>query len=270
MIIRADVQTMSGRKPFERDWAIRAVELTKCFGSVTALDHLTIEIEGGHLFGFLGPNGAGKTTFIKLLTGQLRPTSGQALVLGYDVLQDPLEVKRRIGLVADEPNLYDYLTPREFLRFVGRLYGLEQTEIERRSAELLDLMSLKGKDDALCKELSHGMRKKLELAAALIHDPEVLLLDEPFSGIDPVDSRAIKDVLQELTERGMTIFMSSHVLEIVERLCTEIAIIHQGHLVGQGSVAELRQRAAAGADSTLEDVFLTLVQAQPREVGLSW
>ena len=250
--------------------AIRTVELTKHFGSVIALDHCSIQVEEGHFFGFLGPNGAGKTTFIKLLTGQLRPTSGQPVVLGYDVLQNPLEVKRRIGLVSDEPNLYDYLTPREFLRFVGRLYGLERAEIERRSAELLALMSLNAKGDALCKELSHGMRKKLELAAALIHDPKVLFLDEPFSGIDPVDSRAIKVVLHELTERGVTVLMSSHVLEIVERLCTEIAIIHHGHLVGQGSVAELRQRAVAGADSTLEDVFLTLVQAQPKEGGLWW
>lgn len=257
-------------KSFKVNCAIRAVELTKHFGSVIALDHFSVQIEEGRFFGFLGPNGAGKTTFIKLLTGQLRPTSGQPVVLGYDVLQNPLEVKRRIGLVSDEPNLYEYLTPREFLRFVGRIYGLERAKIEQRSAELLALVSLTAKCDVICKELSHGMRKKLEVAAALIHDPKVLFLDEPFSGIDPVDSRAIKDVLRELTERGVTVFMSSHVLEIVERLCTEIAIIHHGRLVGQGSVAELRQRAMAGANSPLEDVFLTLIQAQPKEGKLWW
>ena len=252
------------------DWAIRTVSLTKRFGSLSALDSFSIEIERGRFFGFLGPNGAGKTTFIRLLTGQLRPTSGQAFVLGYDLAQNPLEVKRRIGLVADEPNLYDYLTPREFLRFVGRLYSLERGEIERRSTELLSLMNLNSKGDALCKELSHGMRKKLELAAALIHDPQVLFLDEPFSGIDPVDSRAIKEVLLQLTSRGVTVFMSSHVLEMVEKLCDEIAIIHQGHLLSQGSVTQLRQHTLTATNATLEEVFLSLVQAQPREGSLWW
>jgi len=246
--------------------AIETAGLTKRFGNVEALVDLTLQVRKGCLFGFLGPNGAGKTTTLRLLTGLLRPTAGSARVLGYDVVVHPLEIKRRIGVVFDEPALYEYLTPREFLRFVGEAYRLPHREIERRSERLLEFLTLTDKADALCRELSHGMRHKLDLAAALLPDPEVLFLDEPLTGIDPIDARAIKEALRTFVRRGGTVFLSSHVLDVVERLCDEVGILHRGRLLAQGDLETLRERVRSGGREaeTLEDVFLRLVGAGPK------
>jgi len=253
------------------EWAIETEGLTKRFGEVTALLGLSLRVRKGCLFGFLGPNGAGKTTTLRLLTGLLRPTAGSARVLGWDVVRHPLEVKRRIGVVFDEPALYEYLTPREFLAFVGEAYGLPRREIERRTTRLLEFLTLADKADALCRELSHGMRHKLELAAALLPDPEVLFLDEPLTGVDPIDARAIKETLRAFVRRGGTVFLSSHVLDVVERLCDEVGILHRGRLLAQGDLEALRERARSGGREaeTLEDVFLQLVGAGPKE-GWLW
>ena len=250
------------------EFPIVTQNLSKKYGDFTVVSELSLRVKRGSFFGFLGPNGAGKTTTIKMLAGLLRPTSGNASVLGYDTVIQGLEVKRYMGLVSDEPALYEYLTAREFLRFVGGIYRLSKAQIAERTEHLLEMMTLSNKGDSLSKELSFGMRKKLELAAALLHDPQVLLLDEPFTGIDPIDVRVIKDALAVLTRRGVTIFMSSHVLEMVEKLCDEVAILHQGRLVGQGTTAVLREQAKTGADSSLEEVFLKLVEAPHKETSL--
>jgi len=253
-----------------RGVSIFARGLTKRFGALTAVDGISLEVAEGEFFGFLGPNGAGKSTTIKMLCGLLRPTAGEIRVAGFDLARQPLEVKRRIGVLSEEPALYERLTAREYLMFAGQMYGLTLAEARRRAHDLLDLMELSETDKKLIVDYSMGMKKKTALAAALIHRPRVLFLDEPFNGIDAVSVRAIRNVLQTLRERGTTIFFSSHVLEVVERLCTRVAIIHRGRIVGEGTLAELREKAKAGGDSTLEDIFLRLVEARDSEDNLSW
>ncbi len=244
--------------------------LTKQFGDVTAVDDIDLRVREGEFFGFLGPNGAGKSTTIKMLCGLLRPTAGSMSIAGYDVQAQPLEVKRRIGVLPEEVSLYERLTGSEFLVFAGRMHGLHGEEAGRRADELLNLLELAEVRDKLIVDYSLGMKKKVAFAAALIHRPKVMFLDEPFSGIDPISVRAIRTVLHELTEHGTTMFFTSHVLEVVERLCTRIAIIHRGKIVGEGGVAELRAKAEAGGDSTLEDIFLKLVEARVEDDTLSW
>jgi ABC-2 type transport system ATP-binding protein len=247
--------------------AVETSRLVRRFGDFTAVDHLELRVERGRFFGFLGPNGAGKSTTIKMLTGLLAPTSGRALVLGQDIRREPLEVKRRIGVVPEDLNLFERLTGHEMLTFTGRMYGLGQLEIAERTAELLALMELDAEPKKLVVEYSHGMKKKLSLACALIHRPEMLFLDEPFEGIDAIASRTLKDLLSRLTARGLTVFLTSHVLEIVERLCTDIAIISQGRLVAAGSLEELRQGIHVEGDSSreapgpmsLEDYFIHVI-----------
>jgi ABC-2 type transport system ATP-binding protein len=246
--------------------AVETSGLVRRFGDFTAVDHLSLRVERGRFFGFLGPNGAGKSTTIKMLTGLLAPTSGRIHVLGLDIESEPLEVKRRIGVVPEDLNLFERLTGREMLTFTGRMYGLSKVEIAERTAELLALMELDGEPKKLVVEYSHGMKKKLSLACALIHRPEMLFLDEPFEGIDAIASRTLKDLLSRLTARGLTVFLTSHVLEIVERLCTDIAIISQGKLVASGSLEELRQGIRVEGDGrdtvgpmSLEDYFIRVI-----------
>jgi ABC-2 type transport system ATP-binding protein len=243
--------------------AVETVELVKQFGNFVAVDHLNLQVNRGSFFGFLGPNGAGKSTTIKMLTGLLAPTSGRLHVLGFDISEQPMEVKRRIGVVPEDLNLFERLTGAEMLSFTGRMYGLGKQEIGQRSKELLDLMELQDEPRKLIVEYSHGMKKKLSLACALIHRPEILFLDEPFEGVDAIASRTLKDLLSRLTARGLTVFLTSHVLEIVERLCSDIAIIAQGKLLASGSLNELRKGIRLEGDGdgpvSLEEYFIHVV-----------
>ena len=244
--------------------------LTKRFGDLVAVDGLDLAVREGEFFGFLGPNGAGKSTTIKMLCGLLRPNAGRMVVAGYDAATHPLEVKRNIGVLPEEIALYERLTGEEFLVFAARMHGLPLEEARRRCEELLDLLELTEARGKLIVDYSMGMKKKTAFAAALIHRPKVMFLDEPFNGIDPVSVRAIRNVLRHLTERGTTIFFTTHVMEVVERLCTRVAVINRGKIVGDGNLAELRAKAEAGADSSLEDIFLKLVEARVDEETLSW
>jgi ABC-2 type transport system ATP-binding protein len=245
--------------------AVETFNLVRRFGDFMAVDDLNLTVQRGSFFGFLGPNGAGKSTTIKMLTGLLAPTSGGIRVLGRDIATEPLEVKKRIGVVPEDLNLFERLTGAEMLSFTGRMYGLQKAEIAERSPELLELMELRDEPKKLIVEYSHGMKKKLSLACALIHRPEILFLDEPFEGIDAIASRTLKDLLSRLTERGLTVFLTSHVLEIVERLCSDIAIISQGKLLAAGSLAELRKGIRLEDDGeekgpvSLEEYFIQVV-----------
>ena len=222
--------------------AIETTLLTRQFGDFTAVDHVNLTVEAGQFFGFLGPNGAGKSTTIKMLTGLLAPTSGTIHILGADLTQNSAELKRQIGVVPEGMALFGRLTASEYLRFVGRMYGLDKATTLQRTEELLEFMNLADQQKKLVTDFSHGMQKKLALAAAVIHGPKVLFLDEPFEGVDAIAAGTLKTMLQRMIARGATIFLTSHVLEIVERLCTHIGIIHRGQLVAQGSIEELRAR----------------------------
>jgi len=257
--------------------AVETLELVKQFGDFVAVDHLNLHVNRGSFFGFLGPNGAGKSTTIKMLTGLLAPTSGTLHVLGLDISAQPMEVKRRIGVVPEDLNLFERLTGAEMLAFTGRMYGVSREEIAQRSKELLDLMELQDEPRKLIVEYSHGMKKKLSLACALIHRPEILFLDEPFEGVDAIASRTLKDLLSRLTARGLTVFLTSHVLEIVERLCTDIAIISQGRLLASGSLNELRKGIRLDGDGdgpvSLEEYFIHVVggtRSGSEEEVLQW
>jgi ABC-2 type transport system ATP-binding protein len=245
--------------------AVETSALVRRFGDFVAVDNLNLSVPRGSFFGFLGPNGAGKSTTIKMLTGLLAPTSGSISVLGRDLSAEPLEVKRRIGVVPEDLNLFERLTGAEMLSFTGRMYGLQKAEIAQRAPELLDLMELRNEPRKLIVEYSHGMKKKLCLACALIHRPEMLFLDEPFEGIDAIASRTLKDLLSRLTARGLTVFLTSHVLEIVERLCTDIGIISQGKLLAVGSLDDLRKGIKLDDDGqqaapiSLEEYFIHVV-----------
>ena len=243
--------------------AVETFSLVKQFGDFVAVDHIDLHVNRGSFFGFLGPNGAGKSTTIKMLTGLLAPTSGSLRVLGFDIAEQPMEVKRRIGVVPEDLNLFERLTGAEMLTFTGRMYGVGRDEIAQRAKELLELMELQEDPKKLIIEYSHGMKKKLSLACALIHRPEILFLDEPFEGVDAIASRTLKDLLSRLTTRGLTVFLTSHVLEIVERLCTDIAIIAQGKLLAAGSLNELRQGISLDDNGrgpvSLEEYFIHVV-----------
>ena len=261
------------------EMAIRTEQLTRRFGSLAAVDSIDLQVEAGQFFGFLGPNGAGKSTTIKMLTGLLAPTSGRMELLGVDFQARPAEVKRQIGVVPEGMGLFERLTGKEYLRFVGRMYGLDRATTEKRAEELLEFMQLADREKTLVADYSHGMQKKLALAAAVIHGPRILFLDEPFEGVDALAAGALKSLLGRMTERGVTIFLTSHVLEIVERLCSHVAIISQGRLVANGSLEELRAGVASslpGAQGdqrlTLEEIFLSIVGAGGGEPAqeLSW
>jgi ABC-2 type transport system ATP-binding protein len=288
--------------------AIETTSLTRRFGDFTAVDNVNLTVDAGQFFGFLGPNGAGKSTTIKMLTGLLAPTSGAIRILGADLTENSAELKRQIGVVPEGMALFGRLTASEYLLFVGRMYGLDQATTLQRTNELLEFMNLadSAEQKKLITDFSHGMQKKLALAAAVIHGPRVLFLDEPFEGVDAIAAGTLKSMLQRMIARGVTIFLTSHVLEIVERLCTHIGIIHRGQLVAQGSIEQLRagvrrsappspQRASSpgtpipprpgeealphsAAEPTLEQIFLEIVgtdrdgnlAATPPEQELSW
>src|SRR5437764_9161276 len=242
--------------------SIRTQALTRRFGELLAVEDVNLQVAPGQFFGFLGPNGAGKSTTIKMLTGLLAATSGRIEILGLDLETKPADVKRQIGVVPEGMALFGRLTGSEYLNFVGRMYGLDRDTAARRAAELLEFMQLADQPKTLVTDYSHGMQKKLALAAAVIHGPKVLFLDEPFEGVDAIAAGTLKAMLQRMIARGATIFLTSHVLEIVERLCSHVAIIHQGRLVAQGPLDELRSNVTAesglqaGEKTTLEDFFL--------------
>lgn len=270
--------------------AISTEHLTRRFGQLIAVDDVNLQVAAGQFFGFLGPNGAGKSTTIKMLTGLLAPTAGRMEILGLDLGGKSVEVKRQIGVVPEGMALFARLTGAEYLNFAARMYGLDRETAARRSSELLEFMQLSDQPKTLVTDYSHGMQKKLALAAAVIHNPKILFLDEPFEGVDAIASGTLKSMLQRMIAHGATIFLTSHVLEIVERLCSHVAIIHRGKLVAQGSIEELRagveaQAAAAlsvnaptdsaapltGGKLTLEQIFLRIVgESGPAEQELSW
>jgi len=247
---------------------------------LTAVEDVTLSVAPGQFFGFLGPNGAGKSTTIKMLTGLLAPSSGRIEILGLDLENNPVEVKRQIGVVPEGMALFGRLTGAEFLNFAGRMYGLGRETAALRTAELLDFMQLADQPKKLVTDYSHGMQKKLALAAAVIHGPKVLFLDEPFEGVDAIAAGMLKNMLTGMINRGATIFLTTHVLEIVERLCSHVAIISKGRLVANGSIEELRTGVAStlpGTEGeqrlTLEEIFLAIVGAggqQEQAPELTW
>jgi ABC-2 type transport system ATP-binding protein len=249
--------------------ALQTTGLRKTFGDLVAVDSIDLVVPRGSFYGFLGPNGAGKSTTIKCLTGLLRPTSGEFRILDLDPIAEPVAVKRKIGVVPEDLALFDRLTGAETLAFVGQVHGLDAASLRQRSAELLALMDLEGAAGDLVADYSHGMRKKLALAAALLAAPRLLFLDEPFEGIDAVASRQIKNLLASFVRGGGTVFLTSHILEIAERLCDHIGVIHKGRLVTQGTLADLRLRGAEGR--SLEELFLDLIGAeQAAAPALDW
>lgn len=243
---------------------IRAEGLTKKFGGLTAVDSLDLHVKSGELFCFLGPNGAGKTTTIRMLIGTLVPTQGRVLLDGIDVYKEPVRAKQIIGYVPDEPNVYEKLTALEFLSFIADVYKLDKVRAKKRGLELLDMFELSSRADEQMGGFSHGMKQKMVLAAALLHEPKILFLDEPTVGLDPKSARMFKDILRGLCDRGTTVFMSTHILEIAERMADRVGIIQSGKLRAVGSVDELRTHARksdeklSGTQMTLEDLFLEL------------
>ncbi|HLH39079.1 MAG TPA: ABC transporter ATP-binding protein [Bryobacteraceae bacterium] len=245
--------------------AIQVRDLRKIYGDKAAVDGLSFTVQRGCFFGFLGPNGAGKTTTIKMLMGLAPASSGSIELLGLPMPERALEIKQQIGLVPDESLLFDYLTGGEFIEFVGRLYGLDRGVARRRAGELMELFELTDSRRKLINEYSKGMRKRVAMAAALIHRPQLYLMDEPFEGVDAMGARLMKDILLEQVRHGSTIFLTSHVLEVVERLCDRVAIIHHGRLVLDGSMEELRR-----ASETLEDAFVRAVGVDRTAETLDW
>jgi ABC-2 type transport system ATP-binding protein len=237
-------------------WMIETRDLTKCFGEVCAVDSLNLKIPPGEIFGFLGPNGAGKTTTIRMLVGLTPPTSGEVLIDGLELEEESLAARARMAYLPDTPYLYEKLTGREFIHFVAGLYRVPSDRAERRINDLLPLFGLEDRADDLIESYSHGMQQKTVLAAALVHDPKVLFLDEPTVGLDPRSARLLRDILQQLSRRGTTVFLSTHILEIAERMCQRIGIIDEGRLIALGTVDELHERAQVSG--SLEDIFLDL------------
>ena len=240
--------------------AIEALALRKTYGALEAVKNVNLQVHFGEILGFLGPNGAGKTTTIKMLTGLLTPTTGTARIAGFDIQTQSIQAKTNIGYVPDTPNLYGKLNAWEFLRFIGRLYRVPAPQIEQRAAELLKLFDLEDASGDMIEGFSHGMQQKMALAGALVHNPKVLFLDEPTVGLDPKSARSIKNLLRQVADRGSTVFFSTHILEIAERMCDRVAIINKGEIIAVGTVEELRMRQlnVGGASGSLEDIFLSL------------
>jgi len=231
--------------------------LTKRYGKFTAVDRIDLVIPRGELYGLLGPNGAGKTTTMRMIAGILKPTAGRVLIAGIDIDGDPIAAKQRLGFIPDRPFVYDKLTGAEFLRFVAGLYGHSGPEVGRRIDDLLELFELLPWRDELTESYSHGMRQKLIIASALLHRPEVIVVDEPMVGLDPKSARLLKDLLRQFVHRGGTVLMSTHTLEIAEAMCDRIAIVHAGRIAASGTLTELRAQTASG-DASLEELFLKL------------
>ncbi len=234
---------------------IKLTSLTKNYGKLTAVNNVNLTVEPGEVFGFLGPNGAGKTTTIKMIAGLLQPTSGTIEVQGFDVQKDPLRAKAVTGFIPDRPYLYDKLTAREFMSFTAALYDVIKPG--SRITELLDLFGLSDWADELVENYSHGMKQRLVMASSLLHEPKVLVVDEPMVGLDPRGARLVKDLFKDLAAKGVTVFMSTHTLEIVETMCSRVAIINKGEIIADGSVEELGKLARM-ENSHLEPIFLKL------------
>ncbi|MDD5132273.1 MAG: ABC transporter ATP-binding protein [bacterium] len=235
---------------------IKIINLTKKYGQLLALDNLNLDIPPGEIFGFLGPNGAGKTTTVKLLCGLLKPSQGQAIVGGIDIQQHPEEAKKIIGLVPDFPFVYKKLTGQEFLQFIGDLYTVTDEEMANKIPKYLEMFELTPWANELIENYSRGMQQKLVMASVLLHEPKVIILDEPLVGLDPKGARVMKEIFVNLSKKGTTIFMCTHTLEIAERMCNRIGIIQGGKLTNMGTTDELRQQVKEGGN--LEDIFLQL------------
>lgn len=236
---------------------IRLESLTKTYGKFVAVDNIDLHVPRGTMFGFVGPNGAGKTTTLRIIAGIMRPTAGRIWLGGDDVVADPMAAKARLGFIPDRPFLYEKLTGAEFLQFVAGLYGQDGEVVEKRIDELLEVFELSRWKHELIESYSHGMRQKLIISSALIHRPECIVVDEPMVGLDPKAARLLKDILRQFVDRGGTVLMSTHTLDIAETMCDKIAIIQAGKIVAQGTMAELREQTAAG-DASLEELFLKL------------
>ena len=238
---------------------IKLNNLTKVYRGFRAVDNLNLEIKKGVVFGFLGPNGAGKTTTIKMMAGVLKPTEGQVLIDGIDIAHDPSEAKRRIGFVPDQPFVYEKLTGREFLQFVAGLYGLNHSQsLNGNMTRLLELFELIHWSDELIESFSHGMKQRLIMCSALLHEPKVIVVDEPMVGLDPKAARLVKDIFRNQAQKGRTIFMSTHSLEVAQEVCQEIAIIQAGKIIATGTAEDLKRQA--GVDGSLENIFLKLTE----------
>ena len=235
---------------------IELIHIVKRFGDLVAVNDLSLAVRPGEFFAVLGPNAAGKTTTIKVLAGLIKPNSGAALVAGFDVQTHPLEVRRRLAYVPDFPFLYDKLTPWEFFRFIGQLFGMEEGRIRSSAEALIERFNLESYVNKTIEGLSHGTRQRVAIVSALLHDPEVFVIDEPMVGLDPHHARVVKDVLKERSRAGMTVFLSTHQLSVAEEMADRIGIIHQGRLIALGTREELRRQS--GADGPLEQTFLTL------------
>ncbi len=239
---------------------IELIELTKRFGQLVAVDHINLHVKQGEIFGFLGPNGAGKTTTIKMLVGLLKPTSGRALIDGYDVVAHPMEAKRVVGFIPDQPFLYEKLTGVEFLKFIGSLFGMKKDEIQPRISDLLGLFELDGWRDELIESYSHGMKQRLVMSSALLHNPKLIIVDEPMVGLDPKGINLVKRIFRQKSEEGVTIFLSTHTLEIAQQLCHRLGIINRGKIIAMGTLSELMKdlEDKTGQTGTLESLFLAL------------
>jgi ABC-2 type transport system ATP-binding protein len=236
---------------------IKLDHLTKHFGRIAAVDDLSLEVRGGEIMAFLGPNGAGKTTTLRMIGGLLEPTGGRIEVKGHDLARSPIEVKRIMGFIPDRPYLYEKLTAREFLVFSGGLYGVPPDRASSRGKELLHLFGLTDWSDELIESFSHGMKQRLVMASALLHEPEVLVIDEPMVGLDPRGTRMLKNLFRGLRDRGVTILLSTHTLSVAEEICDRVAIIHKGRLVSVGTVEDLRVLSHKH-EAGFEEVFLAL------------
>ena len=238
---------------------IELKNISKRYGEVLAVDSLNLVVPSGEIFGFIGPNGAGKTTTINIIGGILSPTSGVVKICGINMKEQPEMTKRKIGFIPDRPYLYEKLTGMEFLRFTADLYGVEGDSFVRKSSEKLEMFSLQDWSNELIESYSHGMKQRLIMAAALLHDPEVIIVDEPMVGLDPAGIKMVKDLFRRLAHGGVTIFMSTHTLTVAEDVCNRIGIIHTGSLIATGTADELKERASV-EDADLEQVFIMLTQ----------
>jgi ABC-2 type transport system ATP-binding protein len=237
--------------------AVKLSGVSKRYGDVTAVDYLDLEVRRGEVFGLLGPNGSGKSTTLKMILGLVKPDSGSVNVLGINVEDDPVAVKRKIGYVPEAPRIYEFLTSLEFLDFTGDVYGMAPEEKKKRIEEFVRALDLEGREGDVISSYSEGMKQKVVIISALMHKPELLLLDEPLSGLDPKSARIVKDLLRELASQGVTTIMSTHILEIAQAMCDRIAIMYGGRLLALGTMEELRRKAKM-PESGLEDIFLKL------------
>lgn len=237
--------------------AVKLTALSKRYSDVTAVDYLDLDVRRGEIFGLLGPNGSGKSTTLKMILGLVKPDSGSVNILGINIEDDPVAVKRRVGYVPESPHIYEFLTGLEFLDFTGDIYGMELEEKKKRVEEFLRALDLEGREGDMISSYSEGMKQKVVIISAIMHRPELLLLDEPLSGLDPKSARIVKDLLRQLASQGVTTIMSTHILEIAQAMCDRIAIMYEGRLLALGTMEELRQKAKM-PESGLEDIFLKL------------